>query len=656
MRTVYLHEFNILMANKVYLPIASGMLRAYAESIPEIKNNYEFKPFIFIRQKPEHILKIYEQPDILAFSSSLWNHQLNLYLAKQAKQIYPQALVIFGGPEVPQSTDQAAQFLHTYPFIDIIVRAEGEETFAEILIARAQQQSFTAIDGIGFIDQHGQYVHTAERKLLKALELLPSPYLTGLFDYLVDSSDNTEYQVIIETNRGCPFGCSFCFWGNAIKQIRKFGLDRVEAEIQWISQHKIDFVYGADANFGMFKRDLEIAQMLVTAKRNTNYPKAFRVCYGKNAEEYIFTIAQLLSTENMAHGVTLSFQSVDPDTLVNIGRQNIHLETYLNLQRRYHQAKISVYTELILGLPGETYQSFVAGIEDVLQSGLHDQIGIFFCVALTNTEIADPQYAAKYGIQTKRLILIEAHASKIDTYINEYEDIVISTTSMPLADWQKAATIAWLTKLLHGFKLSFFLSLYMHKNLHLDFTKFYEYIVSTCLSDSKNYPVIRTEIEFHKQHLQAMLTGQAQCIFLEEFGDISWLSEEATLLRLADKFSEFYQELYQLAKKFIKDNGISIDDDLLQEIIYFQYLKISSFVAKPHLGIFDYNLPEFFDQLLQDQNPILNKLIKQKQVLQVDVNNFAGNRQEYAKQIIWYGRRDSRILEPSNWHNTSLPA
>lgn len=653
MHTVYLHEFNILMANKVYLPIASGMLRAYAQSIPEIKETYEFKPFVFVRQKPSKLLRAYEHPGVLAFSSSLWNHRLNLYLAQQAKQIYPEALVVFGGPEVPQASDQAAQFLQEHPFVDIIVRAEGEETFAEILLAHDQNQGFYQVNGLGFIDRtNGQYVQTPDRPLLENVNLLPSPYLLGMFDYLVDHRHSTEYQVILETNRGCPFGCSFCFWGNATRRIRKFDLERVQAEINWLSQHQIEFVYGADANFGMLKRDLAVANMFVLAKKTTGYPKAFRVCYGKNAEDGIFTIAQLLSAENMAHGVTLSFQSTDPVTLANIGRQNIRLETYLNLQRRYHQAKIPVYTELILGLPGETYHSFVQGIEDVLQSGLHDQIGIFFCVALANAEITDPKYVAKHGIQTKRLVLIEAHASKNDTYVNEYENIVISTNSMPLADWKAAATVAWLTKLLHGFKLAFFLSLYMHKNLNLDFTKFYEYIIAACSTDDQNYPVLRAEIEFHRQHLQSMLDGQAQCIFLEKFGDISWQNEEVSLLRLSDKLSEFYQELRVLADKFITHSGLDIDGELLREIVRFQYLRIASFVDKPTSEIFEYNVPEFFANLLQDQNAELVKLANQLQVLVVEANNFDGDCQEYARQIIWYGRRDSRILEPASWYNT----
>lgn len=147
MREIYLHEFNILMDKKAYLPNASGMLRAYAEANPQIAEMYRFMPFLFMRQHPEKIVEMWNDPSVLAFSSSMWNHQLNLALARKGRELFPEALIVFGGPHVPAD---AVGFLRQYPFIDVVVRGEGEVAFSELLIAFLNGRDFSGVDGITY--------------------------------------------------------------------------------------------------------------------------------------------------------------------------------------------------------------------------------------------------------------------------------------------------------------------------------------------------------------------------------------------------------------------------------------------------------------------------------------------------------------------------
>ena len=67
-KNIYLNEFNVKMQGASYLPLVSGLLRSYAETHPEICNNYKFMPFIYAMDVPERILLQYtEEPDIACF-------------------------------------------------------------------------------------------------------------------------------------------------------------------------------------------------------------------------------------------------------------------------------------------------------------------------------------------------------------------------------------------------------------------------------------------------------------------------------------------------------------------------------------------------------------------------------------------------------------
>ena len=80
-----------------------------------------------------------------------------------------------------------------------------------------------------------------------------------------------EFQSIIETNRGCPFQCTYCYWGKGglNRKYRHHSLERVSKELEWCAQNKIRYVFSADSNFGMHNRDMEIAKNLVELKKNT---------------------------------------------------------------------------------------------------------------------------------------------------------------------------------------------------------------------------------------------------------------------------------------------------------------------------------------------------------------------------------------------------
>src|SRR2546423_1017978 len=82
-------------------------------------------------------------------------------------------------------------------------------------------------------------------------------YSTGVFDELLAQS--FDFAAVWETNRGCPYACTFCDWGSAIAQkLSVWDPARLDREIEYFGQKRIRYVYAADANFGILPRDVDI--------------------------------------------------------------------------------------------------------------------------------------------------------------------------------------------------------------------------------------------------------------------------------------------------------------------------------------------------------------------------------------------------------------
>ena len=417
MKRVYFNEFNLPMNGTVYLPLVSGMLRAYAETFPVLKESFEFMPFLFIRDLPEKIVEKYVNPSVAAFSVCIWNHQLSLKVARMVKKKFPSCQIVFGGPQVEANDKEK------YPFIDHIILEEGEKKWVKLL------GSFIGQDIA--CEHHG-------------IDDFPSPYHKNLYNYVFTEYPDYTFQAIVETNRGCPFTCDFCYWGQGFseKKVRHHSLTYVREEAEWIGRNRIKYVFMADANFGMYERDLQVAQIYADVHEEMYYPQKVRVCYGKNKEENVFKTAKLMSDSGIAKAVTLARQSNDADVLKNIRRANIKLGVYTSLQERYHNAGIPTYTEIILGLPGETVESFKKGVSEIMGSAT--QLFIYHCSILPNTEMAKEDYIRRHGIKTVRVPLAEIHCSvRKPEDVVEYEDIVIQTATMTKEEWIEMCVFSW---------------------------------------------------------------------------------------------------------------------------------------------------------------------------------------------------------------------
>ena len=266
---------------------------------------------------------------------------------------------------------------------------------------------------IGYRCPDSTIAYNGSEETIRDIDEIPSPYLSGVFDELIKQNPEEKWQGRIETNRGCPFTCAFCYWGKkSERKLKQFDLARIYGEIDWLSKNKIEFVFCCDANFGILKRDLDIVRKVSDNKKNFGYPKVFSVQNTKNSKERIFDLQKILNDAGFQKRSQSALQSLNKETLKYIERSNIDNKTYTELQKLLTKSNIPTFTDLIIGLPGETYESFTKGVSEIIANGQHNSIQFINLTVLENTLMAEPAFQQMHGMQmVKRNFHLIIHLS-----------------------------------------------------------------------------------------------------------------------------------------------------------------------------------------------------------------------------------------------------
>ena len=430
------------------------------------------------------------------------------------------------------------------------------------------------------------------------------------------------------------------------------GLDRVAAEIDWAGRNRIRYMFNADSNFGMHKRDPEIAEFLIETKRKYGFPEKFRTCWGKNTDKTVFHIANRLHAHGLEKGITLARQSNSKTVLGNVKRGNIKLETYSNLHRLFNARNIPVYTEMILGLPGETYESWRDGLEQLLKAGLKNQLLIYQCEVYPNTEFGDPDYQKKFGIRTQRIELREIHGSvRSEGWIPEFQDIVVETDSMPVADWRRMTRLSIMTMALCSMKLGHCILAYLVDRFGVGYMDFIEYLCDR--GGPEGGRIFRDEVEFYDRYLDTLLSGGGRGVELPEFGAFYWDIEEASFLRCATQFDDFYAQFLEVVCHFISERGIQFDSQEIGEVVRYQRLSMPNVdVGTATKTEFAFNIPEYFARRF-GTDPI--SVERDRQTLSLRPRDFNGDLQGFAREIILWGRKSDKIQVESQWSSVDRP-
>ena len=438
---VYLADLGhnqVTMSSDTY-PLGVANLATYLQAFLRSDRKLEVRIF----REPEDLKAALEgpAPDVLGLSSYGWNHNLSTSFARYAKRKHPSLITLMGGPNFPLTTPEQDSWMRTMPEIDAHVRGptyEGERAFLNLV------QRLVDVGGSleGLQEERvagSQWIHRKTGELVVGgavdrildLDEIPSPYLAGLLDPFW----KTGYFPLMQIARGCPFTCQFC--NSSVKSNSKVyahSLENVKADLIYAAERvdKTMALSFADDNFGMYELDLEIADVIAWCQDTYGWPRYVRTTTGKNRGERIIEVMRKIRG---ALPMTAAVQSMSPVVLANIKRSNIKLETYAEIQKEVRAQGMQSYGEMILGLPGETKESFMKGISDLLDTGVL-RVSAHQLMLLHGAPLNNPDQREKFNFKTRfRVVARDVGDYGTGEPVIETEEMVVESATLSFEDY-----------------------------------------------------------------------------------------------------------------------------------------------------------------------------------------------------------------------------
>jgi radical SAM superfamily enzyme YgiQ (UPF0313 family) len=620
---VYSSQFNYQYGNQIHFPYSIARLVTYVNTKQNLAENFIFEKTFIFRDKVDEYIEKCKDPEILLCSCYVWNWEITNYLAKKIKEKYPNCLIIFGGPHVP---GQSEGFFQIHPYVDIIVHGEGEHVLGNILNAYIKNKNFIEVKGIETKD-----FRNPPEDRINDLDSLPSPYLTNMIWKLTEKEEGIDFLASWETNRGCPYQCTFCDWGSAtFTKLRAWGEDRLFKEIEWFADNKIPYIDCCDANFGIYQeKDMEIAKKLKEQALEKGYPQRFRPAWAKFSSEKIIPIAKELQSAGLLKAVTLSVQSLDEPTLKIIKRANIKFDRFSELTETFRKNEIPTYTELILGLPGETLDSFKNGLETLASDTEVGAIYIYNCGILPNAPMNDVNYREFYKIKSIKTPIFLAHSSIHDRgNMQEYEHIAIETSSYTLDELKKMYLYGWLIQTFHSLGIFEYITKYYKKTYDLPIMKFYDAFIDFC---TLKQSIFSDEYNVVIEYIHDGYSGKGWNHHDPNLGDIFWSIEEASWLRLVLNKSKLLETTLQFLTFLEEKYQLKTPDNLLHDLVKFQLFLLTSYDSTEiKHEQFNFNWKDYFSN-----NSKLNSISQVYYYKNLILEN---DKILWCYKVVWYGR------------------
>lgn len=374
------------------------------------------------------------RPDLVGASNYVWNTRLSMHCLAYAKARLPDVITIAGGPNFPSTPEEMKEFLNHYPQLDLYAPLEAELAvtgLVKMILAGKSLQSLKKNPPEGFVtcDQERLNVLVGNAPPRpKELDFLPSPYLEGMMDPWFDGT----WAPAVEFSRGCPYHCTYCVQGSEIYSgIARHSTQHIAQELEYIAERMApypDIPLGiCDSNFGMYRQDEEIADILVDLRARYGWPNSFDVTTGKSQYKRILSISDKLDRKL---NVCASTQSMNSLTLAAIKRNNLSEDAYWSLIRELLDRRMLASVELIVPLPCETKETYFEGIRKLMEFGV-TYFQPYTTMMLMGTELSSQDLRQEYGYVTKWRLLPQQFGEYKGERIFEIEEVGVATNTMP---------------------------------------------------------------------------------------------------------------------------------------------------------------------------------------------------------------------------------
>ena len=355
-----------------------------------------------------------EKIDVLCLSIYIWNRVQYLYIAEKVKELNPKIVIIAGGPEL--DSHKNLKFWDQHPNLDYVVYGDGELAFKYILDHLAANEPLD--NAVNMVTREKVYPF----KVFDDPEYLQiSPWLEMKEDVLrvVDEADGEQLLFNWEMSRGCPYECSFCDWTGGLHNKVKRRRCNWREEIDLFVELGVN-VSIIDANWGIFKEDLEIHRYAVEKLGDKIETRSFSKLNKKTVYEMLDLQAKnkigILNT-------AISIQDVNPLVLKNINRPDIpwaeHKKLIKDLSNKNSNVNINI--ELVLGLPGQTVNSFFETILELSEVNAK-HLAPNNWIILTNSPAYKLEYQKKFDMKIEDWIWLfsEYKFSDVDSAKNSF--------------------------------------------------------------------------------------------------------------------------------------------------------------------------------------------------------------------------------------------
>ena len=315
---------------------------------------------------------IAEKPDVICFTSYLWNIERNLRLAKLLKEKINPVKIFFGGPEISHGS---YAFAEPRPCVDLFVSGEGEWFFNLYLSGK----------NIEYTESSGNKLIVQPPSELISPEQIIEPVSSNMLNTFIDGS------VFIEMTRGCPYRCSYCFYSKNFSKVRELPFSILTDIIR--SRKEIKEIYILSPTFNSSKNFISNLKELKKLKHNVRLHTEIRT------EGITSDTAQLLYDAGF-RSLEVGVQSLNINAIECIGRRS-NPEKELEGIKNLADAGIELKIGIIPGLPGDDPENFTRTIDTLCDRELGEFIELYPLMILPGTAVRDRAEAGKVKYQNK---------------------------------------------------------------------------------------------------------------------------------------------------------------------------------------------------------------------------------------------------------------
>ena len=318
------------------------------------------------------------KPDVIGLGIYSWNIDVMLKNAKWYRKNNPNAIIVAGGP----SAEATKEFLQKNPVIDLVILGPGVEIFRRVIDSQIEGNPVTRLDGVSYLKNNNVIKN-------KSLPRQHDPLLINFVENfrdeikdVIESYQKNYNSVIFQTYflHGCPYSCSFCEQGTALwTKINRRPLEHLYKEIDFLNEFKNVQYEFLDQNFGIVREYIDLMKYFI--KKNVDHNiKLGYFTMAKNNIDTVFELLELIHSSGtpqfMPRHVYIALQDTNPEVLKLNGRPMSN--EFEKIEKFKEVTKYEKYNlnqvDIILGLPGQSYESLAVTLYDLFHHNLLSQV------------------------------------------------------------------------------------------------------------------------------------------------------------------------------------------------------------------------------------------------------------------------------------------